>query len=219
MQRELLPLPHQGYVMVCILCSSFHTHVSLFWKVMKRRRNIFTMAAVPCNNEVAEARVSAVRPLKIGDYGFVYTKNWIMAAEGIFPARLGQLTKLITTVYLSNCVVFENGREKCKTCRHHGLILNRCCLKHRCAALWAHVWPSFQSHSRGYSSVPDKAIRHCPTDCFSHCALVSTGHSNQVYQLRAILNRSSAFPCVEGRSFPVFQRYDPLREEKSSWER
>lgn len=48
----------------------------------KRRRTVFVKAAVPCIDEVAEARVSAVRPLKIGDYGFVYTKGSIMAAQG-----------------------------------------------------------------------------------------------------------------------------------------
>jgi hypothetical protein len=37
---------------------------------------------VLCINDVTEAGISAIRPLKIGDFGFVYTKNAIMAAQG-----------------------------------------------------------------------------------------------------------------------------------------
>ena len=43
---------------------------------------MFAEALVPCLNEVAEARVSAIRPLKIGDFGFVYTKKVIMVGQG-----------------------------------------------------------------------------------------------------------------------------------------
>jgi hypothetical protein len=44
---------------------------------------VFVKANVPRINDVAEARISAVRPLKIGDFGFVYTKNAIIAAQGM----------------------------------------------------------------------------------------------------------------------------------------
>lgn len=52
-------------------------------KVATRRRNAFVKSAVPCINNVAEARISAVRPLEIGNFGFVYTKDAIMAAQGL----------------------------------------------------------------------------------------------------------------------------------------
>ena len=55
-------------------------------QVAKRRRNAFAKLAVPRVNDVAEARISAVRPLKIGDFGFVYTKNAIMAAQGLITS-------------------------------------------------------------------------------------------------------------------------------------
>ena len=43
---------------------------------------MFTEAAVPCLNEVAEAHVNAVCLLKIRDFGFVYTKKVIMVGQG-----------------------------------------------------------------------------------------------------------------------------------------
>ena len=48
----------------------------------KHRRTVFAQAAVPCLNAVAEARINTVRPLKIGDFGFVYTKKAIMVGQG-----------------------------------------------------------------------------------------------------------------------------------------
>ena len=48
---------------------------------------MFIKANVLCINNVAEACISAVRPLKIGDFGFVYTKNAIMAAQGTIPVE------------------------------------------------------------------------------------------------------------------------------------
>ena len=56
-------------------------------QVAKCQRNVFIKANVLCINNVAEARISAIRPLKIGDFGFVYTKNAIMAAQGMIAVE------------------------------------------------------------------------------------------------------------------------------------
>jgi hypothetical protein len=44
---------------------------------------MFAQAAVPFIDAVTEACVSAVCPLKIGDFGFVYTKKSIMVGQDI----------------------------------------------------------------------------------------------------------------------------------------
>ena len=39
-------------------------------------------ADVLCINEVREARVSSIRPLKIDDFGFIYIDKSIMIGQG-----------------------------------------------------------------------------------------------------------------------------------------
>jgi len=42
----------------------------------------FMKANVPCINEVREARVSSIRPLKIHDFGFIYLDKSVMIGQG-----------------------------------------------------------------------------------------------------------------------------------------
>ena len=74
----------------------YHVLITSVSQVAKRRRNVFIKANVPCINDVAEARISAVRPLKIVDFGFVYTKNAIMAAQGMIAVETLVINCLLT---------------------------------------------------------------------------------------------------------------------------
>ena len=94
-------------------------YVLIVWmfQAAKRRRHVFTKSVVPRINDVAEARVSAVRPLQIGDFGFVYTQNAIMAAQGMIT-NYYYWSSVHATVP-SYCIVFQNCRKECQTCCYY----------------------------------------------------------------------------------------------------
>jgi hypothetical protein len=51
-----------------------------------RRRQLFSKANIPCIDDVAEARITQLRPLRAGDYGLVLADNeTLMLAHGTFP--------------------------------------------------------------------------------------------------------------------------------------
>jgi hypothetical protein len=52
------------------------------WQAATRRSDIFKKADVPCLSEVKNARVSLLRPLRIGDYGIVITEHGLRVAHG-----------------------------------------------------------------------------------------------------------------------------------------
>jgi hypothetical protein len=47
-----------------------------------RRNDIFKKAKVPCLSEVKNARVTTLRPLRIDDYGIVFTDHGLRVAHG-----------------------------------------------------------------------------------------------------------------------------------------
>ncbi|KIM79928.1 hypothetical protein PILCRDRAFT_73649 [Piloderma croceum F 1598] len=59
-----------------IICSP-----ALINQAATRRRNLFMKANVPCINEVGEACVSSIRPLKINDFGFIYLDKSVMIGQ------------------------------------------------------------------------------------------------------------------------------------------
>ena len=50
-----------------------------------RRRNTFLKASVPCLEVTGDARVSSLRPIKVGDYVFLFKDEsaWIMLGKGM----------------------------------------------------------------------------------------------------------------------------------------
>ena len=52
------------------------------WQAATHRNDIFKKADVPCLSEVKNARVSPLRPLRIGDYGIVVTEHGLRVAQG-----------------------------------------------------------------------------------------------------------------------------------------
>ena len=49
------------------------------------RRQRFTKANIPCIDDIAEARITQLRPLRAGDYGLVVVDNGtLMLAHSIF---------------------------------------------------------------------------------------------------------------------------------------
>ncbi|KAF8150905.1 hypothetical protein B0H34DRAFT_156021 [Crassisporium funariophilum] len=52
-------------------------------KAAERRKHIFTKAGVPNLAEIKEARVTALRPLQVGDYGIVVLPNGVMVGQVI----------------------------------------------------------------------------------------------------------------------------------------
>ena len=49
-----------------------------------RRRQLFSKANIPCIDDIAEARITMLRPLRVGDYGLVIADNvTLMLAHGM----------------------------------------------------------------------------------------------------------------------------------------
>ena len=63
---------------------------------MKHQCNVFIKVGVLCINDVAEAHIHAIHPHTIGDFGFVHTKNAIMAAQGTIAVEILIINCLFT---------------------------------------------------------------------------------------------------------------------------
>lgn len=50
-----------------------------------RHKNVFMKANAPRLMELIDAKVTMIRPLRVGDYGFVTTENGVMVGQGKFP--------------------------------------------------------------------------------------------------------------------------------------
>ena len=50
-----------------------------------RQQSIFLKADVPCINEVCEARVNSVCPIRVGDFRFVYLDKSVIVGQGKSP--------------------------------------------------------------------------------------------------------------------------------------
>ncbi|KAF8236484.1 hypothetical protein L208DRAFT_1251519, partial [Tricholoma matsutake] len=57
--------------------------LSLVKKAAARHKKIFTQAKVPLLDEVIDGRVTILRPLKLGDFGFVFTDKGLLIGQGM----------------------------------------------------------------------------------------------------------------------------------------
>ena len=100
---------------------------------------MFAQAAVPCLNAVAEARVNTVHPLKIGDFGFVYTKKAIMVGQGkgILSLQIAQPFWRFS----SHITIIKNGWQEQHAHCDNGFFQCCCSVEHWDATLRAYVIP------------------------------------------------------------------------------
>ena len=70
--------------------ANFHyfTDLSCIQQAAIRRNEIFKKANVPCLSEVKNARVTMLRPLRINDYGVVFTEHGLRVARGKYGTLL-----------------------------------------------------------------------------------------------------------------------------------
>jgi hypothetical protein len=111
---------------------------------------------VPRLPELIEARVTMIRPLQVGDFGFVLTANGIMLGHGML--RVFQLHRLSLTLLhtiTSRCHVVQNWREEWETQRHHGIIEHRSSFIPRCPTFpvpSCSTFPFSSRHDRNFSN-------------------------------------------------------------------
>lgn len=67
-----------------ILRLIFLNHNSLLLKEATRRKQIFTKTRVPNIMELIDAWITALRPLRKDDFGFIMTGQGVMLAKGLF---------------------------------------------------------------------------------------------------------------------------------------
>jgi hypothetical protein len=86
-----------------------------------RRRQVFTAAGVPNLAEIAEARVSNVRPLCVSDYIIVFTESGLMVAKGMSYVSKCPDSRL-SIAQFSAWPLLEDWWQKRETWIYHGLI-------------------------------------------------------------------------------------------------
>jgi len=182
---------------------SYFNYVCL--QVVKHRWNVFIKANIPRINDVTEACISTVRPLKIGDFGFVYTKNAIMAAQGTIAFET-----IVCSQSLSYCIVFQNCQKKCQTWRDYGFFHHPCCLEHWCAALQTHAWPWVSCHSGSYLDFLDEAVCIATSYLFSHIDDIKSWHSGLMHQLWARYSWPSTLQDSAVRSQQVYESNEAI---------
>ena len=97
---------------------------------------MFIKANTPCINDIVEAHISTVRPLKIGDFGFVYTKNAIMAAQGTIPVEFLLINYLFILHSLLVIALYSKmARKKSQTWHDYGFFHHHHCLEHWCTTI------------------------------------------------------------------------------------
>ena len=75
--------------------------VTFLDQAAERRKRIFTKAGVPNLTEVKGARVTALRPLQVGDYGIIVIPNGVMVVRGEFQP----LSDCFTSIHLDSDLI------------------------------------------------------------------------------------------------------------------
>ena len=57
------------------------------------QKQIFTKAQVPNIMELIDARITTLRPIRKGDFGFIMTRQGVMLAKGVFLWLLEETTQ------------------------------------------------------------------------------------------------------------------------------
>ena len=110
------------------------TYIFTF-KILQKRRLIF--GKIPLSLGVAEAGVTLLRPLVIGDFGIVHTAQGLFVGCGIHIDFLYCWYHKINILFYSSCAVFEVGWEKRKAQCSIREIQHCRCILHGCTALRA----------------------------------------------------------------------------------
>jgi len=91
------------------------TSISLFYETAMRRKTLFVKSRVPRLPELIEAWVTVIRPLQVGDFGFVFTANGVMLGHGQFRVFRRHSFKNYIVIAMYSKTGGKNGRHSAIT--------------------------------------------------------------------------------------------------------